>query len=351
MKMMDLYEELHSATKATYPLQVSPKMLASLRDILHGNTLDLEPHRILSRDVLDGLEITPEHPYCREEWMQIPPETWAWARDYKRATILDIQKRGVQEPVELFFNNQGLVYFHGYHRLAAALEVGLTSIPARAYLVSEELAQLAEKLFGIYKGDFQYTLYQPVDHPFFTLYPVQAANTHWTEKVATVTRVASVWPGQVIEVGAHFGMLTRELRACGVAAEAIDIDSSYLELQPLFEAIGLAPVPYTRKGIQDLVTESGPVRLVMMGLMHHLMGKMDLWAMMKTKVLPWMQKAVPEMVVEMSLLGNYLGGEGAVIVTTDTEVEAFWNHYGYTSTRLMEGTMQRVTYHVRRLSA
>lgn len=351
MTMTDLYEELHSATKATYPLLVSPAFLASFRDLLHRNTLDLAPHRLLSRDVLAGVEITLEHPYCQESWMRFPQETWESVRDYKRATVLDIRRRGVQEPVELFFNNQGLLYYHGYHRLAAALELGLKSIPARAYLVSEELAQLAEKLFSIYKGDFQYTLYQPVDHPFFKLYPVQAANAHWTEKVATVTRVASVWPSSVIEVGAHFGMLTRELRACGVDAQAIDIDSSYLDLQPLFEAIGLAPVPYTRKGIQELVTEPGPVRLVMMGLMHHLMGKMDLWAMMKTKVLPWMQKAVPEMIVEMSLLGNYLGGEGAVIVTSDAEVEAFWNHYGYTSTRLMEGSMQRVTYHVRRLSA
>lgn len=346
-----LFGELGRATRATYAVQANPIALGRLRDLVFGVPLALETHQALARDVLAGREVAPDHPY-RAYYESLRREyeigTWDVVRQAKEATVRDIAANGVREPLDLFFGNRGLAYCHGYHRLAVALELGLESVPVRAHLVDAELAELAARLFGIYQGDLRFTLYQPVDHPFFALFPVQEANACWAEKVAAVVGAVSGWAGPVVEVGAHLGGLTRALRSAGVDARAVDVDPLYLSLQPLLEAVGCPPIPYERRALADLVSEAGPVRLVLMGLAHHLLGKPDLWASMQADVLPWMRRAVPELVVEMSLLPTYLGGPAAVVLTSDADVRAFWARQGYAATRLVEGAMQRVTYHVRR---
>lgn len=349
-ELAGLFERLERSTRATYDLRVAPEALAYLRDAVFQVPLGLDSHRALVRDVMAGAEVNAGHPY-RAYYDTLDPNQqgsgWDFALKSKQDVIRGIAADGVREPVDAYFTNLGLAYFHGYHRLAAALELGHAEIPVRAHLVDAELAELAARLFGIYEGDLRFTLYQPVNHPFFRLYPVQPANAAWSAKVAAVIGAAASWSGLVIEVGAHTGSLTRALRAAGVYALATDVDPLYLELQPLFEAIGLGFVPYVRRGIQDLVSDPGPVRLVIMGLAHHLLGKPDLWASMRADVLPWMRRAVPEAVVELSLLPTYLGGPAAVALTSDDEVQAFWAGYGYEARRLVDGTMRRVTYHVR----
>jgi len=346
-----LYSDARATTRATYRLDVAPAALGELRDLVFGVRLALDSHRALVRDVLRGADLGPGHPYSAYlATLQRAYPSAAPLNDLLRAkaeTVRDIARAGVRDPIELFFGNRGLLYCHGYHRLAAALELGLPTVPVAAHLVDAELTELAERLFAIYTGDLRFTLYQPVDHPFLGLYPVQPANAAWGEKVAAVAGVATGWTGRVVEVGAHFGGLTRELRSAGVACEAIDVDPSYLALQPLLEAVGLTPIPYARRALEDLASEPGPLRLVAMGLWHHLLGKADLWATTQRVVLPWMRQAVPEAVVELSLLPTYLGGPAAVALTSDDEVRAFWESHDYTATQLCEGAMRRVTYHVR----
>lgn len=346
-----LFERLQRDTRATYDLRVPPATLAVLRDVVFGCPLGLDAHRALARDVLAGAEVRAGHPY-RAYFDALAPDQqgagWDFALAAKRDAILSIAHDGLREPVDAYFTNRGLAYFHGYHRLAVALELGLPTVPVRAHLDDAELAELAARLFGIYQGDLRFTLYQPIDHPFFVFFPVQEANACWAEKVAAVVGAVSGWAGPVVEVGAHLGGLTRALRSAGVDARAVDVDPLYLSLQPLLEAVGCSPIPYERRALADLVSETGPVRLVLMGLAHHLLGKPDLWASMQADVLPWMRRVVPEAVVELSLLPTYLGGPAAVVVTSDAEVEAFWLSHGYTATRLYEGAMRRVTYHIRR---
>jgi len=351
---MDYYKELTAQTQATYELAVSPTVLGRTQD-LRGASLALHSHRQLVRDILTASDlaavraIPEDHSYNRDYWQNVESDLpWTNVLTFRGRAIFNMRDRGIQVPVEVFCNDEGIVYFHGYHRLAVALELGFGTIAVKVCIITTDLAELARRLFSIYQGDAQYTLYQPVDHPFFQLFPIQAANSCWAEKVRVCTEATAGWAGEVIEVGAHFGMLTRALRKAGLDIRATELLHGYSTLQPLFEATGHDPIPYEVIGIQKLAEREGPVRLVMLGLMHHLIGKADLWAMMESKVLPWMQKWVPELVVEMSLLPKYLGKEAAVVVESDEDVEAFWNRYGYTSRRLMEGSMKRVTYLVTR---
>jgi len=350
---MDHYTKLMTQVSATYDIQVDPRILGPQKEAMHGVTLDIPDHRLFARSILAGEEVSAAHPYYQGYFQSFQKlgwvETWEAALSRRTEAILDIRERGVLEPVELFFDNDGIAYYHGYHRLAAALELGLQSIPARLHLITDHLSQLAQVVFSQYTGEFKYSLYQPIEHPFFSLFPQQIANACWDQKVAILTEATRGWSGRIVEVGAHFGMMTRALQQAGLHVEATDLDAHYLNVQPLLEGVGQTPIRYTRISLQEFArTTEEPVRLIMMGLMHHLMGKADLWEAMQGTVLPWMQQWVPEMVVEMSLLSTYLGEAGVQMVTSDQEVEAFWQRYGYTSERLMEGAMQRVTYHIRK---
>jgi hypothetical protein len=116
----------------------------------------------------------------------------------------------------------------------------------------------------------------------------------------------------------------------------------------LLEAVGCAPIPYERRSLESLTSEPGPLRLVALGLFHHLLGKADMWERTERVALPWMRQAVPEALVELSLLDTYLGGPAAVALTSDDAVQSFWRRHGYAADRMFEGSMRRVVYYLRR---
>ena len=346
---MSHYTDMKTNVKAEYRLDVNPAVLAKMRS--SGAGLALNTHRALARDILSAgspemaASISTEHVYHQKYWVRTTRGMpWDAMLGYRARNILSMRGDGITEPVELFFDDKGCVYYHGYHRLATALELGLQSMPVKAYVLGDALHDLSQRLFSIYKGEFTHTLYQPVAHPFFRLFPVQLANSMWEQKVAAVQKAVRSWEGEIVEVGAHFGMLTRALRNAGIDIRATDCSQFYVDIQSLFEGIGLEPVPYEQQSIQALAQQERPVWLVIMGLMHHLVGKPDLWTTMEATVLPWMERCVQGMVVEMSLLDHYLKKDAAVTVTSDADVDVFWRRYGFTSQRLVEGSMRRVTY-------
>lgn len=343
---------LRDAAAARHDLLVDTAVLGAC-DGGAGVQMGLGPHRQLARAVLDAgsveaaREIPTDHPYHRYYKRADSLAGWEWGDllAYRARTVFSIKEDGIKLPVEAFFDDDRLVYFHGFHRLTAALELGIEQVRLRAYVSGDFLPALTDRLLSLYPGDeHRHTLYQPVDHPLFRLLPVQGANAAWEEKVAAVLGVAGDWPGKVVEIGAHFGMLTRALRAAGVDAEAVDIGSVYLELQPLFAGIGLAEIPYRLASAVALAREDQPCRLVMMGLAHHFTGSPALWPDFRDVVLPWMRRRVPEAVVEMSLLAMYQGEPAAVPMTSDEDVAAFWSEHGFAATRMLEGSWSRVTY-------
>lgn len=351
----NIHWQLTRRTRVIYEVDVALDRLRKAIPSIEGYFDETIAHRSMVRSILTAGTIQEatrtigvDHVYGREYFPCVSGITWGDWVESRARTILDIRRNGVLTPLEVFFDNSGEVYFHGFHRLVTSLEMGFHTIPVHARLLTPELADLAHRLLSIYPDPDRHTLYQPVPHAFFQLLPVQIANEAWVEKVSVLTDATRGWTGRVVEIGAHFGMLSRALRTAGVPIVATDILASYQDLQPLFESIGLAPIPYKVCGIQDLADEEGPIHVVSMGLMHHLLGNPDLWGMMQFKVLPWMQRNVIEMVVEMSLLPTYLGGPAAVVTTSDADVEVFWSSYGFTSRRILEGAMQRVTYHVTR---
>jgi hypothetical protein len=347
---MDYSEQLEAAAGARYVFPVDPRRLAVLRDGLHGKPLELAPLRTLARDVLAGRHIGTDHPYFRESfaahvaggWV----ESWESMIQRKVAAIHSIASRGVREPVAAFFDERGLMYFHGYHRLAAALELGLPTIPLAAHVMPGALAELAAWAFGQYEEPLRFSAYQPIPHPLFELVPVQSANAAWAERTAAVLGAMDGWTGRKVEVGAHLGMLTRALRRAGHYAEAIDADPQYKAAQPWLKAIGCEAVPYETASLEELAGGS-ECTIICLGLWHHLMGQPDAWERLRDKVLPWMRRCVSRAIVEVSLSPLNEGGPAAMPLGSDADAVRFWAAEGYDAERICDGAWDRAVYSLR----
>jgi len=338
-----IYQACHKNSLYSVTVQVDLSRLDRIWPIL-------ESHIQLAQGYSDGiLTLEPSNPY----WPYFlviqkrnPALTPKGVYEMRRRTYESVKVDGVLEPIEVFCDDEGVHYAHGHHRSAFSMQLGLPTIPCTIHACSKNLADLATKIFSIYKEPLKYTTYQPVKHPFFELFPLHECNTCWDGKVKAVTIISCGWD-KCIEIGAHFGMLTRAIEQEGTPCLATDLDASYVRLQPMFEKLGLRSIQYDLRSFAQIAEETSvSTNLVVMGLWHHFMGKPDLWGQAQTTILPWMRTHVPEAIVEMSLLDVYQGTDPAVKVVSEEEVVAFWKQHGYDSRLIHAGTMRRHTYHL-----
>ena len=349
------YAEYLAASQHSYTIAAPPQAIAAwsygeTAALLLPDHLDLVQRILAAKTLKAASRIPTDAPY-HQTYYQGALKDWSWPRllEHRARVVFGIKKaRAIDEPLEVFCGAGGILHFHGHHRLAAAVALGLPTVPVTFYACDTAVGALAEYVFGIYSGALRHSLYQPIDHPFFAPLPVHDCNAAWPEKWGRVLDVARDWRGRVVEAGAHFGMLTRHLRAGGIDCHATDLMPEYRRAQPMFEAIGLDAVPYETIAVQGLAARQERCCLVSTGLFHHLMGKADLAESVLPGVLEWMRSCVPEAVVEVSTLAEYLGGPAAVVTPSNEAAAAFWREAGFEAECIYEGALKRHLFHLRR---
>lgn len=335
-----IYQECLAMSKWSATIEASVESISGIRPIPFT-------HAALANTLAAGKRVSRGHPYAAFIVGLVkhhPSLTHADVCAMRQTAFESIRDEGIRSPIEMFFDDGGFVYLHGHHRLAFAKRLGIEKIPCTVHACSSSLAALAARVFSLYSDNRRMTLYQPLEHSAFKLFPVQECNRLWDSKVAAIGAVAKGW-AQCVEVGAHFGGLTRALHMVGVRSMAIDSARFHREIQPFLEATGHAAIPYATMKIEDLARAGLHERLVMIGLWHHYLGDPMLWETARRELLPWMRDCLPEMIVEMSLEQSYMGEAAARPVVSMSDACAFWRSWGFDARCIFSGTLNRHVFH------
>lgn len=333
--MPNIHNDLLIIEQHTYTAEVA---VDALVELLHEHCLRLpedSPHRQFVRAVLsdsDYRETAPD--YVDYLWrageLTPPPERFDAVRSIARDGFDE------QRPVEVFVDHSRVTYFHGHHRLATAIELGLPRLWVRFSTSSATVAALARELFDIYDGDFEFSTYQPIAHPYFAALPVH--NVDAPEKLRLIVeQLYQRGVGlPVIDAGANLGYVSRQLARNGYTPVAVDFDPRLQRIDELQSQLGLGYVEYHHAMLHELLPQrfaDDDAVLVMLGLFHHVLARRERCAWFDESIVPWMRKHCPLAFVEFSYRADYpLEGESTPCyrpILNDAEALALFDSHGY----------------------
>ena len=288
--LTDIVKKIFSSIQYSFNISLP---LNQLEEIIYENKLNYEAFYQFAKSVLENEPINRDH----IEWkiLSLRTDNIQRAIDEKIATIKDISSNGIREPVEIFYDDGGPFYYHGYHRLGVAKYLNLEIIPVKIHLCSQNLLTIANTLFNIYQEDKKHYLYQPLTiHPF-SLLPLFNPNiSNKTNAIAFHLHKDIPF----VDFGAHLGYVTRNLHLMGFHGIAIESNTSLLDLQPILEKFGYVHIDYDKcNSVEKYMTDNNTFCSgIFCSFLHHYFKSRR--TELEEVVVPWMQKNCIQAFVE-----------------------------------------------------
>ena len=147
------------------------------------------------------------------------------------ALVRGMKKTGWKGPGIIgWINRRGEVVIHdGWHRSAAALALGLETIPVRVHARDEDWIAFRHAVADLNNGR---KLYQPILHPDFDGWPCWRKDTK--ARIAQISVwLKSVDVRTVTDLGCHAGTITHGLARLGYEAHGVDQNPKAIEVAKL----------------------------------------------------------------------------------------------------------------------
>lgn len=179
------------------------------------------------------------------------------------------------EPVEIAINGRGqLVITNGIHRTALALALGLPLIPARVVYRSEEWQTCKRVLHAINGGP---RLYQPVDHPDLSAWPVWRVDTGAR---ARIMGEAAQGGRRGVDLACHTGGMTLALARHGFNMDGFDTDPKAIHVASFLRDVPDVGSPLAGFSVCDPIVNlphGGIDFVVCLSLLNHHQEDRDRW--------------------------------------------------------------------------
>jgi hypothetical protein len=292
VKILDVVGKIYASIRYSFETVAT---IVQIRESLYERGLwaDNSIYHKFIASVANNEIITQDHP----EWIELARRTDnpADAIKNKESHIRDMLANGIREPLEIFYNDDGLYYYHGFHRPCVAEHLKMEKIRVRNHLCSNTLARVANGLFNIYEGDYKYYIYQPLQIPAFSFCTL--FNPNIGSKTNAITQhIHKDLP--FVDFGAHLGYVAKTLRRDGYSGIAVEVDKRLIDLQEDNKKLtGTAAIYDTSGSMESYMTaNTGPCVGIFCSILHHFFKAKS--ETLNTTIIPWMQTNCVQAFVE-----------------------------------------------------
>lgn len=315
-----------------------------ISDIKNGKTLEelltnsKHPYKLFIEDYNNNLKElrkkSDNKDYYKDENGNI---TWIGSNymaesDYKGVfkkhydLFIDIRDNGMSENVSIRYMKQHLgtdnFIFEGWHRATIAMLLGYKEIAVDFITDCEELIELCDLAFKIYKEKL--SVYQPIEHPFFKFIKVHSNSEEKLPKIKELmNKINADKKLPILDFGCLSGFYVRNLTSEGYSVTGVEYEKNFYRMSQLVLKI-LGKSGDMRFGpVQNFIKDWSKESILMsLSFFHHWFKTKDFYDYLTNTMMPWIKKNVKHMIVD--------------IIEFKDETQMFNAHVQYTQEQVLD---------------